>query len=391
MSADSPILLGYSGGGDSTFLLRKFRAEGRAVIAAIVDHGLREGSASDAVRAADIAREAGAEAHVLTLSWPDGPKSAQAHARRARLAALAEFARARGISELALAHTLDDQAETVLIRLAAGSSQRGLAAMAARAPLPVWPEGRGVTVNRPLLNARRADLRAALAAEGATWIDDPANELERYARVRVRAQLAAWEDTELAAPRWAALADRFAPLAAELDQAARACIEACGRFNDGVARIERARFAAFAEETQVRALSVLLTAVSGAEREPPEDAVRRLLPTLAGAQGATLGGARARVSGREVEITRDPGALTGRAGLAGLAPLALPAGAAVVWDGRLALKARELGWSAHADLPRTPPALARGNIRLTMSEAVDAGFLTANWLFSERIAHLLWR
>jgi tRNA(Ile)-lysidine synthase len=387
MSAENPILLGYSGGGDSTFLLRKLRSEGRDVIAAIVDHGLREGSAADAVRAAEIARECGAEAHVLTLSWPAGPKGAQAHARRARLAALAHFARACRISEIALAHTLDDQAETVLIRLAAGSSPRGLAAMTARAPLPVWPDGRGVTVCRPLLNARRADLRVALLAERASWINDPANDLERYARVRVRRQLAAWEDCDLAAPRWAALADLFAPSAAEGDQAARACIDACVRFDDGVARIDRPRFAAFDGEARTRALSVVIAAISGAEREPPEDAVRRLLLTLTG----TLGGARVREIGRDIEITRDPGALVGRAGLAGLAPLEVSTGEEVVWDGRLAAQAREPGWALHADPPRAPPALVRGNIRLTISEALNAGLLTANWLFSERIAHLLWR
>jgi tRNA(Ile)-lysidine synthase len=284
---------------------------------------------------------------------------------------------------------LDDQAETVLLRLDAQSSWRGLSGMAARAPLPLWPAGRGLSVVRPLLNQRRAALREALGGEGASWIEDPANELSRYARVRARRLLQGWEGDGVGAARWAALAAGFAALAAAADRAARACLDELVVFDEGEARLERERFAAFPQETQARALAVLIAAVSGSARPPGEDAVGRVLE---GEGGATLGGAWIRRTAHALHLTRDPGAVLGRIGRAPLAPLALPVEEEeVVWDGRLALRAREPGWTCAADARGRGVVVGTGKTALTLGEARQKGLIAADWLHRERIAHLLWR
>lgn len=384
MTSITPVVLGYSGGGDSTFLLRQLRAGGRPVLAAIVDHGLRDGSAADADHAAAIAREAGADAEVLTIHWPEGPRAAQAKARDVRLAALAAFAARHGVSEIHLAHTLDDQAETVLIRLAAQSGWRGLAGMAEHAPLALWPAGRGLQVVRPLLARRRAQLRSALSDARAEWLEDPANALGRYTRVRARTLLSEWG--EAGVERWAALAARFAVLAAAVDHDARACIADAARIEDDTAEISLARLGAFPQSAQLRALGALIAAVAGAAREPGEAAVARLLET-----GGTLGGAWAQRRNETLSLCRDSGAILGRSGLAGLAPLELAPGLEAVWDGRLALCAAEPGWALAPEAPGAAPVLRRDCSQLTLKEAAERGLVRRKWLISERIAHLLWR
>lgn len=386
--AATPLVLGYSGGGDSTALLRRLCATGARVLALIVDHRLREGSAEDARRARAIAMEAGAAAEILTLDWPDGPKPSQAHARDGRLHALAESARRAGAAEILLAHTLDDQAETVLIRLSAQSSWRGLAGMAPRAPMPLWPAGRGLVAARPLLGERRAALREELSGEGAAWIEDPANELSRYARVRARRRLRAWEEQGLGAERWAALAEHFAVLAAAADEEARLCLDDAVVFEEAAAALDRARFAAFPREVQLRALAALIAAIAGSEREPGEDAVARVLD---GEGDSTLGGAWIRRTKERFHLRRDPGAVLGRTGRPGLAALVLAPETEVVWDGRLAVIARAPGWCCMADSTGSLPQFMNGKTALTLSEARQNGLIEARWLHRERIAHLLWR
>lgn len=191
--APGPLALGLSGGGDSLALLAltRRRAPDRPLIAIVIDHALRPGSAEDAARACAMARDLGAEPVVRRLVWTGAPPRSQAAARIARYRAFAEEMRARGASTLLLGHTADDQLETILLRADAASGPYGCAGMAVRAPLPLWPEGRGLRVERPLLGTRRADLRDWLKGEGLAWIDDPANADPRFARVRARAALAA--------------------------------------------------------------------------------------------------------------------------------------------------------------------------------------------------------
>lgn len=174
------VLVGYSGGGDSTalldILLRLAPERGWRVSALHVDHGLRREAGAEAAAAAEMARQMGAKVQVVQLSLQAGG-NLQERAREARLAALRERARASGEGALvALGHTADDQAETVLMRLVRGTGPAGLAGMAPR-------EGQLV---RPILTQRRAAVRAYLEGRGLPHLQDPSNKSVRFMRTRAR-------------------------------------------------------------------------------------------------------------------------------------------------------------------------------------------------------------
>jgi tRNA(Ile)-lysidine synthase len=174
----APLLVALSGGADSTALLAAARglAPDRVHVA-VVDHGLQDGSArrSAALVAGLAAQGVPAAVHRVAVSGPGGVEAA---ARRARHAAL-RAARPHPDSAILLGHTLDDQAETVLLGLGRGSGARSLAGM--RGWDPPWL--------RPLLGLRRADTRAACRAQGLAVWDDPHNTDPRFTRVRLRREV----------------------------------------------------------------------------------------------------------------------------------------------------------------------------------------------------------
>lgn len=390
-AARGPIVLALSGGGDSVALMHALAdTMGAArVHAVVVDHALRIGSSEDARVALGFAQALGLAAEVVTLTWSDGEKRSQETARRARYIALCAVARRVGAEVIATAHTADDQVETVLMRAATGSSWRGLAGMAAWAPAPVWPEGRGLALARPLLGARRSDLRAALKGRGAVWIEDPANVNEAYARVRARKRLAELEAAGFEPMRLADLAAQLRPLAQLVDAEAARLIARAVRFAGGHAVVASADWSASLEARR-RALSVLIAAAAGAEREPEPAPLARLEARFSEAafRGASLGGARLTRKDGRVRIGRDPGALCGRAdGAPGVAPLSLLARIETVWDGRLSLVASEAGWMVRAGA--RGPQLARAEEALTLADAARSGLVAHSWLLEAHVAHRL--
>lgn len=376
VAGEGPIVVALSGGGDSVALLHVLAEHfgPQRLQAFVVDHALRPGSNIDAERAQAIGAALNVRTEILTLAWPDGPKAAQASAREQRYRALCNAARNTGARVIVTGHTRDDQAETVLLRAARGSSWRGLAGMRALTPAPIWPEGRGLWLARPLLGARRKALREMLRAHGGAWIEDPANANPDFARVRARAALAAWPHDPM---RLAALAERLAPRAAVLDAAAFALIERSVAYEGDTLSLAPA---AWSESASVRAhaLGALLAAAGAqpriAEIDPNQDIARAF----------TRVGALSRPHATRVRISRDPGALAGRAdGAKPPPPLPLPPEEEVIWDARLALTAREPGWSVIVEAGA--PVLARGQER----QSVDTA--GANWLLRTRVAHLLGR
>ena len=198
---DAPLLVACSGGADSTALLAAARAvaSGRVHVA-VVDHGLQDGSAE---RSADlvaglVAQGVPAAVHTVVV---DGPGGLEAAARRVRHAAL-RAARPHPDSPVLLGHTLDDQAETVLLGLGRGSGARSLAGMTTWDP--PWL--------RPLLGLRRADTVAACRAQGLTVWDDPHNADPRFTRVRLRHEVLPLLEDVLGA----GVADALARTAAQL-------------------------------------------------------------------------------------------------------------------------------------------------------------------------------
>ena len=178
-------LVGFSGGGDSTALLRALVAvapEAVHVEAIHFDHGLNAASADWAEHCRRTCRSLGVPLEVVTLTIRPEPRdSLEAVAREARLAEAEQ--RLGSDDVLVLGHHLDDQAETVLLNLLRGSGVEGLAAMP-----PIRQLGRG-WLARPLLQVDRDVLQAWLAAEHNEWIDDPANEQPEHDRNWLRHEL----------------------------------------------------------------------------------------------------------------------------------------------------------------------------------------------------------
>ena len=186
---------------------RKARKRGPKLVAVTVDHGLRAQARHEAAAVKRLARSLGV-AH-RTLRWT-GRKPAtglQAAARMARYRLLADAAAAVGARHVLTAHTLDDQAETVLIRLTRGSGISGLAAMARMSPLPVVDRG-DVALVRPLLDVPKARLVATLRRAGIAYADDPTNRDPRFTRARLRSVMPALAREGLGPGRLALLARR---------------------------------------------------------------------------------------------------------------------------------------------------------------------------------------
>lgn len=387
LAEDRPIAVAVSGGGDSLALLHLLAEtfEASRLRALIVDHALRQGSRADALAACEQAQAAGVVSELLTLNWGDvaSAKSQQA-ARRARYKILFAAAQRAGANLIALGHTADDQAETVLMRAASGSGWRGLAGMAAMAPAPIWPEGLGLALARPLLGVRRSALRRYLEDRAARWIEDPANANVAFERVRTRARIAELESAGFDPLRLTRLAARLRERADALDDAVTALIVDAVRFEGPTIAIDAARWRGDGE-TRLRALAILTAAAAGAERLPDSDGLARLEIHMCdtGFRGATLGGVLFRHRKGEVRLQRDSGAVLGRAGgPPALAPLELPVGRETAWDGRAALT------TAVPGLQATPGA--DGGVAIVAADGVAAaGAATVRWLVEAHVRHLL--
>lgn len=191
----SAVVVALSGGADSLALAAATAFEapklGLRVGSLTVDHGLQDDSDAVAARAAQTATALGLGALIVRVDVGDegGPEAA---ARDARYRALKDAAADVGASAVLLGHTLDDQAETVLLGLARGSGAASLQGMA-----PVREDDDGVRWVRPLLGVRRETTRAFCAASDLEVWDDPHNSEDRFARVRVRERVLPVLESEL--------------------------------------------------------------------------------------------------------------------------------------------------------------------------------------------------
>jgi len=186
------LVLAVSGGPDSTALMllaarwAKSRKPAPKLLAVTVDHGLRAQSAGEAVAVKRLARRLGVAHRILRWRGKKPKSGLQAAARGARYRLLAQAAHRAGYGHVLTAHTLDDQAETVLFRLARGSGLAGLCGMAQAAPLP-HGERSSLFLVRPFLSLSKARLLATLKAAGIAYSDDPSNRDPRFFRARLRA------------------------------------------------------------------------------------------------------------------------------------------------------------------------------------------------------------
>jgi tRNA(Ile)-lysidine synthase len=204
---DSRIGVAVSGGPDSlALLLLAAAARPGKVEAATIDHGLRPEAPDEAAMVGRVCEQLGVRHSILTARWADVPETAiQERARNQRYRLLGYWAEERGLNALATAHHAEDQAETLLMRLARGAGVRGLAGIRPRSISP----GAHVRLLRPLLGWRRAELEQVCSAAGVTPVADPSNQDERFERVRVRRALAGldWLEAGAVAQSAANLAD----------------------------------------------------------------------------------------------------------------------------------------------------------------------------------------
>nr|WP_286174220.1 tRNA lysidine(34) synthetase TilS [Rhodobacter sp. NTK016B] len=263
--------IAVSGGGDSVAaLVLAVEALGPGRVAAVtVDHGLRPEAAAEAAGVAALCARLGV-AHDI-LRWEAGPQGGNLMdaARAARIGLIAGWAQER-VGAVVLAHTRDDQAETVLMRLARGSGVDGLSGMAARR------HAEGVLWLRPFLDVSRGDLRTALRARGVGWVEDPTNADPRFLRVRARRALAELQALGIEAGGLVRTAGRMQRARAALDAQAQAVLARDLREERGVL-IVRGALAGEVDEIRARVMAHLAMALSGAAYRPRFDALQRWL------------------------------------------------------------------------------------------------------------------
>ncbi len=321
------VAVAVSGGADSLALCllaaEWARRHGATIVALTVDHGLRPASADEARRVGAWLAGRGIVHHILTWQPPAGLRNLQERARQARYALLLSWCASASCLHLLTAHHREDQAETFLIRLARGSGLDGLAAM------PILRETAECRLLRPLLDVPRTRLTATLEAAGQTWITDPSNDSNRFARVRLRHSAAILEREGLGAARLAATARHLGRARAALEsEVTRWLAVAAALHPAGFARLDPTRLAAAPPEIALRALARLAAAIGGADHMARLDRLERLLGALAGGRtgGRTLGGCRFVPHRGGVLVCREPHAAA--------PPMSLSPGDTVRWDGR---------------------------------------------------------
>jgi len=326
------LTVGVSGGADSLALALLLRgwvgSRGGALTTLVVDHGLRADAAAEATRATRILSDMDVTARVLRRRGPCPTANIQAFARRARYRLMSDWCARKRVLHLMLAHHLDDQAETLLLRLARGSGLDGLAAMA-----PISEQG-ALRLLRPLLGLSKARLEATLAARGISWIEDPTNRDPAHARVRLRRLWPVLAAEGLSAARLGAAAGHLAR--------ARVAIEAAvARLLAGAATVHPAGFILLdpvplgtaPAEVGLRALSRVLMTVGGAAYGPRMARLQRLHGRILNGppRAATLGGCRIVPRGTRLLIVREARATES---------LPVKPGETVRWDGRFEIAVR---------------------------------------------------
>ncbi len=316
-AAGRPIVLAVSGGPDSMAMMHLAASAGVTAAmlhVATVDHGLRDEARAEAEAVVEQARLLGLPAHVLAWTGPKPASRIQAAAREARYRLLFAEAGRLGAGCVMSAHTLDDQAETVLQRLVHGSGLRGLGA--------IRPERRigEVALVRPLLDVPKAVLLELCRAQGWPYFSDPSNQDIRYGRVRVRAIMRALAGEGLTADRLATVAQRLQraeqALEHQAEAAARRLMHSTGH---GLIAIDTVGFLAEPEEIRIRLLLRAAGAVTGEAAAEPrleraEAAERRIAALAPGARlRASFGGALFTVAKGEIVFGREPERRRGRA------------------------------------------------------------------------------
>ena len=248
--APDRIGVAVSGGGDSVALLSLVvefaRSQKIDVHAVTIDHGLREAAADEVRSVTDLCGRLGVSHHVEYWKTWTGEGNLMAAARAARYELMAEWASANGISVVALGHTANDQAETLMMRLARGAGVDGLSAMSARRV------EHGITWIRPLLRVHRRELRQYLQGQNVPWIEDPTNEDRDFERVRMRDALRLLEPLGLTTDTLVDVAENMSRAREALDWQAFLAAQETAKVSHGAVALDLRRFRTLPEEIRRR-------------------------------------------------------------------------------------------------------------------------------------------
>lgn len=325
------IAVAVSGGADSMALAllagRWARDRGGMATAATVDHGLRPESAEEARTVAAWCRELGL-AHV-TLAWTGAKPGSgiQSAARAARYDHLGAWCRDNRVLHLLTAHHLEDQAETVLLRLGRESGPEGLAAMPATAEQPHF------RLLRPLLDTPRAALEAVLADANQTWLDDPSNLDPAHTRTRLRAFARRLAEAGVQPKDLAAQARRTGEARATSDDAVAAFLASAAEIHaEGWCTLDPIELAKMDPAVTRRALARVIVTIGGRAYPPRGAKLDRVWTELTSGTltaARTIGGCRIVPWRKTLLICREPAAARERI------PVSGPGN--IRWDNRFAL------------------------------------------------------
>jgi len=346
------LAVAVSGGRDSLALALLandwVRARDGSLAALIVDHRLRAESQDEARHVAALLRRRGIDTEILTWSDAKPQTGLSEAARLARYDLLQDRCRALGILHLLLGHQADDQAETVLLRLADASGPEGLAGMAAIV------ERADMRLLRPLLGIGRDRLAATVLMHGLAWIDDPSNGNDAYARVVARQALQV--DTRGALNE---IADRSACLRRALDgRLATLAVDLVSVDLRGFAWLDRAGFAALPEIIAHRLLAWLASTFGGRHYPARSAGLSRAVTLLKEGRNAVAGGCRFILRGSRVLVCREAGAVSHS--------LPIQSGIPMLWDRRYRL-ALPAAFADHGTVEKLGPA---GRLRALQSGAL---------------------
>jgi len=329
LAGENPLRIGVaiSGGSDSTALLVKMAnwavGRGITVFAATVDHGLRPEAASEAQQVAGLCATLGIAHMILPWRGWDGRGNLQDQARQARHLLLSDWAHSAEIETIALGHSLNDQAETVMLRLMRGSGVDGLAGMAS-----------GVTRSnirwiRPLLGTSRQDIRDELTDQGIAWSDDPSNQDIGFERIKVRKLMRELDISNTGLAETAGRMQRAREaLEIETHQTASAIAEVTLA---GDVEFDRVKFFETPEEIRQRLLAHALKWVASNAYRPRLDGLLRVMKSLVAGNKATLAGCVCEITkSGKIRVSREPASVSG-----------VNCQITEIWDGRWAIYSKD--------------------------------------------------
>jgi tRNA(Ile)-lysidine synthase len=304
-----PLKLGVavSGGGDSVALLHLLvewsREGGPELHAVTVDHGLRAEAAGEAEGVAAMCQALGVPHVILRWQGWDGTGNLMDAARRARISLIAGWAKECGIEAVTLGHTMDDQAETFLMRLARGSGVDGLSAMAAHR------RSDGITWERPLLGVRRAELREYLTQHGVRWVDDPTNDDAGFDRIKARQALELLGRLGITPDRIGSTVFMMSLAREALQVAVARLAKTISREEAGIVVVEKQALAMEPYETGLRFLAEAVRWVSSSDYRPRLEALMDVHADVVSTKKRTLSGCILQSDATHTRISREPRAV----------------------------------------------------------------------------------